>query len=89
MNGTEAETSVLRLGIIKKQIGWNVNIGLQRKAEIPEEIIERQYKKTENRHGLRTYSQKTGCKYTYKRKSYKRKSKTHALSMCQGEPDVL
>ena len=36
MNGTEAETSVLRLGIIKKQNGWNVNSGLQRKAGIPE-----------------------------------------------------
>jgi hypothetical protein len=34
MNGTEAETSVLRLGIIKKQNGWNVNSGLQRKAGI-------------------------------------------------------
>ncbi|MBQ7437004.1 MAG: hypothetical protein IJV30_06745 [Oscillospiraceae bacterium] len=41
MNGTEAETSVLRLGIIKKQNGWNVNSGLRRKAGIPVGIMER------------------------------------------------
>jgi len=53
MNGTEAEIRVLRIGIIKKQNGWNVNSGLQRKAEIRGVKCGMKEKSTENGRGFR------------------------------------
>lgn len=73
MNGTEAEIRVLRLGIIKKQNGWNVNSGLQRKAaDIPGENVEWR-KRRRDRLGSSTFLEnKPGQKYMHKGKVTKK-----------------